>query len=51
MRGRVLILGATSPIARAIGSELAKEGHDLILAGRDETELARLASDMHLRFH
>ena len=45
----VLILGGTSTIARAIAAELAARGFDLVLAGRDETELGIVATDLHLR--
>ncbi len=45
----ILILGATSTLARAIGAEFASHGYSLILLGRDAQELDRLASDFHLR--
>ncbi|OBS10687.1 SDR family oxidoreductase [Acidihalobacter prosperus] len=46
----VLIIGATSAIARALARALAAAGHDLYLAARDADELARLAADLHVRF-
>lgn len=46
----VLILGATSGIAQAISKQLASEKVNLILAGRSEDELVRLASDLQIRF-
>ncbi len=46
----VLILGATSGIARAIAAEFASHRADLILAGRDAEELAALAADLNLRY-
>ncbi len=46
----VLILGATSAIARAIAAEFARQPSDLILAGRDAEELAALAADLHIRY-
>lgn len=50
MMGRpVLILGATSAIARGAASAFASRGHALYLAGRDLEELERLASDLRLR--
>src|SRR3990167_8046474 len=49
MSGPVLILGATSSIARAAASVFAAEGYPLYLAGRDMEELSRLASDMEIR--
>jgi len=46
----VILVGATSALGRAFAGAFAKEGHPLILAGRNEAELARIASDIHLRF-
>lgn len=45
----VLILGATSPIARAVADRYATEGHSLCLAARDIDEARRIASDLHIR--
>ena len=45
----ILILGGTSTIGRAIATELAGRGFDLALAGRDEAELAVVATDLRLR--
>lgn len=45
----IIILGATSPIARAAALSFAEKGHPLYLAGRDVLELGRLASDIQLR--
>jgi decaprenylphospho-beta-D-erythro-pentofuranosid-2-ulose 2-reductase len=45
----VVVLGATSPIARAVAGELARRGHDLLLAGRDTEELERIAADLAIR--
>ncbi len=48
---RVLILGATSPIARAIAGEFARRRRcELWLAGRDAGELALIAADVAVRF-
>lgn len=47
--GWVLILGATSAMARAVAGELAGRGYRLLLAGRDEQELNRLAADLRIR--
>jgi short-subunit dehydrogenase len=47
--GTVLILGATSPIARHIALSLAERGHALLLAGRDSIELERVAGDVRAR--
>ncbi len=48
--GSVLILGATSSIARACAEVFASRGHGLYLAGRDLFELGRLAKDLQIRF-
>lgn len=46
----VLIVGATSPIARAYAGRCAQEGHSLILAGRDLNEIKSTASDLAIRY-
>ncbi|MBW3635929.1 MAG: SDR family oxidoreductase [Armatimonadetes bacterium] len=46
---RVLILGATSGIARATALEFARRGFDLVLAGRDLEEMEILAADARVR--
>jgi short-subunit dehydrogenase len=46
----VLILGATSPIARSIGAAYAEAGHSVYLGVRDVEEGRRLASDISIRF-
>ena len=46
----VLILGATSAIARAVAAEFASHKFELILAGRDREELHALAADTSLRY-
>ncbi len=46
----VLILGATSSIARAIASEFAREGATLFLGGRDLSELKHMAADLEIRY-
>lgn len=48
-RRTVLILGATSAIARAVAGEFARRGYDLLLAGRDPEELDSLAADLAVR--
>jgi len=48
-RGKLLILGATSPVARAAAARFAGLGFPLVLAGPDETELERVASDLRIR--
>lgn len=47
----ILILGATSMIARATAAAFAKQGYPLYLAGRDQAELARIASDLSIRYN
>ncbi len=51
MSETVLILGATSGIARGAAIALAQRGRNLILAGRDEEELQRIASDLTIRYN
>lgn len=48
-RGTVLVVGATSPIARAVAGELARRGHALVLAARDLAEAEAIAADLRLR--
>lgn len=48
--GAILILGATSSIARACAELFAQQGYSLFLAGRDVSELSRLAKDLQIRF-
>jgi decaprenylphospho-beta-D-erythro-pentofuranosid-2-ulose 2-reductase len=49
-KASVLVLGATSAMARATAAELARDGHSLFLAGRDSDELERIANDLHVRY-
>lgn len=49
MAENILILGATSDIARAIAHQHAQEGAHLILAGRNVAELEKDAQDMRIR--
>jgi short-subunit dehydrogenase len=46
----VLILGATSAIARATAAAFAVRGDALYLASRDKEELQRIAADLRLRY-
>ena len=46
----MLILGATSSIARAIASEFARDGANLFLGGRDLAELENMAADLEIRY-
>jgi NAD(P)-dependent dehydrogenase (short-subunit alcohol dehydrogenase family) len=44
-----LILGATSPIARALAAEYAEAGHTVFVAARDAGEAERIAADVAIR--
>jgi short-subunit dehydrogenase len=48
--GTVVIIGATSAIARALAAEFAADGRSVILASRDLTDLERIAGDVRIRF-
>ena len=50
MNKPVLILGATSAIARGTAAAFAARGHALYLASRDLDELQRSAADLHIRY-
>jgi len=50
MSGNVLILGATSAIARGTAAAFAARGNNLYLASRDIEELKRIAADLHVRY-
>jgi short-subunit dehydrogenase len=45
-----LVLGASSAIARAFGRAAAADGADILLAGRDRTDLEASAADLRTRF-
>ena len=45
----IVILGATSSIARALAACYAQRGHTLILAARDQDENEAIACDIFLR--
>ena len=47
----ILILGATSAIAKSCAHLFAIRGYHLILAGRDTEELKRIAADLIIRYH
>lgn len=50
MHENVVVVGATSGIARALIAELAGRGCGLVLAGRNIEELERCAADLRVRF-
>jgi len=45
----VLIIGVKSDIAKATARGYATNGYDLYLAGRNDTELQVLATDLNVR--
>jgi short-subunit dehydrogenase len=49
MSQRILISGATSGIAQAVAARLAARGDRLVLAGRDPSELQRMAQNLAIR--
>lgn len=50
MSENVLIIGATSGIARALARWMAERGCRILLAGRDMDELQRIRKDLELRY-
>jgi len=50
MTRQILILGATSGIARGIAVALAKKKNNLYLCGRDIIELEKIAADLKIRY-
>ena len=50
MKENVLILGATSGIAKELSRVLAQRGCSLIVAGRNREELEKSAADLRLRY-
>jgi len=46
----VLIIGASSDMAKAVARKYAAEGYDLLLAGRNLDELALFATDIRIRY-
>lgn len=50
MTKSILILGATSPIARAAAARLAERGDRLFLASSDLAECERVAQDLRIRY-
>ena len=50
MTKTVLIIGATSAIARAGAAAFAAQGYHLFLAGRNADELRRIAVDLAIRY-
>jgi short-subunit dehydrogenase len=50
MSENVLLVGATSAVARALAHRLARRGCNLVLAGRNREELDAIASDLRIRY-
>lgn len=46
----IIVLGATSGIAKALCYKMAGKGHNLILAGRDLDELHQITNDISIRY-
>ena len=46
----VVVLGATSAIARAVANEFAYRGYNLVLAARDQEENEIIAADLRVRW-
>lgn len=46
---KILVLGATSPIARALALRFAERGARVYAAGRDAAEVGRVAQDIRVR--
>lgn len=51
MTKHLLILGASSDIAKALAKEYARKGYSLYLAGRNTEELQKNAGDLSIRFN
>ncbi len=49
-KGAILILGATSSIARCVAMHFAEEGYPIYLTSRDEKDLERLENDLKIRY-
>ena len=46
----VVVLGATSAMARAIASEFAQRGYNVLVGARDQEENERIAADIRIRW-
>jgi len=44
-----LVVGASSGLGRALATELARKGHDLLLVASDLRDVEAVAADLHLR--
>jgi NAD(P)-dependent dehydrogenase (short-subunit alcohol dehydrogenase family) len=50
MNNEVLLIGGTSVVAHALAREYARDGWNVIFAGRDEPELERSVNDITVRY-
>lgn len=48
--GRVLVVGATSGLARQVSDQLARRGHSLVLAGRNLKQVRALVDDLQVSY-
>lgn len=48
--GTWLVLGASSSIGRAFARQVAADGSGVVLAGRDQDDMKRTASDLEIRY-
>ena len=46
---RSVVVGATAGLGRGLATELARRGSDLVLVGRDDADLQRVAADLRAR--
>ena len=47
----VLILGASSDVAKELAYQYAEKGYNLLLAARDKRQMEDLCKDISIRFH
>lgn len=48
---QILILGATSDIATAVAHEFARNKFDVVVGGRNQEQLSKIAADIQIRHH